>query len=179
MFSRVFILLVITSTSVASTQERKSQWKRIFPPDQSFTFLLPENPSFSTKTLNGKEGRVELNDWVLKSRKARPLMHFSHSTCSTAIPAEEACEARIDAAQEATIEELKGRVISVKRFQLREHPGKEIRLKLPDGRFAQVRFVAVRKHVFTLLVVGKKAELESFEARVFFRSFRLRGAGPQ
>ncbi len=167
------VLLLVHSQIVVAQESSKPKWSRVLPADRFFTILLPGKPSRTTKTLDGKEGKVELQDWIVARTKTLPLFQFTHSTCPTADPNPKACQARLRSAQTIALEEMKGQLISVRHFRLLTHPGKELRFKLRDGRFAFVKFLAVREHLFELLVVGTKEEMERREVRIFFRSFRL------
>jgi hypothetical protein len=166
--SNIRAILLISSLPLAGFQFAAAQeWHTYSYPDDGFSINAPAQPVVSMQDVSGKEGTVEMHNYLLDMGTAA----FYASTSNDAMLPNSDPEEALKGAEQGAVDNLHGRLLSEKRIALGSYPGVEMEADSQSAHFT-ARIYVVRSRLYLTLVVSAPGKPCPDAAR-FLDSFRL------
>ncbi|MFZ0394833.1 MAG: hypothetical protein WCF17_10495 [Terracidiphilus sp.] len=158
-----FSLLLLAGFQFAAAQE----WHTYSYPADGFSINAPAQPIASMQDVSGKDGTVEMHNYLLDMGTAALYASMSADAMQPNSDPEEA----LKGAEQGAVNNLHGRLLSEKRIALGSYPGVEMEADSESAHFT-ARIYIVRSRLYLTLVVSAPGRPYPDAAR-FLDSFRL------
>ncbi len=147
-------------------------WKEFSSKEGMFSVLLPGTPTVQTQKLNTRAGVLDLYFFVVEQDGFQYLV--SYNDYPEAMIREANADKVLDGARNGVVANVQGRLSSESRVWLAENPGRELRIKIPDGRQAmRTRLYFVKNRLYQVGVVSSEDGSASEDISKFLNSFKL------
>ena len=162
-----------------SPQSSQSVWQPFSSGEGGFTALFPGNPEIFQDMINTEQGRVELTGFrVVRPDEALYLIAYSNLPNGFNVSDNtEDVKSFFKGVIQGFMDEVEGEVISQSSISINNHPGRELKIQLPENTIARYRVYAINNRLYQLLVATPKEQHLQESIAGFFKSFQLTTLG--
>lgn len=166
------MLALLAGCQTAPQTQMPAGWKEVTG-DGAFSVSMPGTPHESTKTAPVNSGSVALHLFVVDKGKSRYM--FAYNDFKSNMEEPQIVGTILDVSAKGITSALHGKLESENNISLQNHPGRELKIALPDGeRLLRCRIFAVGNRVYYAEVSMPVAEYDSKDILTFLNSFKLK-----
>lgn len=142
-------------------------------PIGGYRVFLPGKPKQERSTIKSKSGPQEMIQVSLHDAQAG--IHYSVTYTEFVGRTFSDVEKAMDAGRDGAVSNVDGTVLSEKKLQLGEHPGRDVVIAIPKFPSIRMRmhFFVIGQKVYQVMVGGSENQIYGPEAKRFFESFQL------
>lgn len=165
------VVLLFTVLAASARGDDSSQWKEFVAKEGQFKVSMPGAPKQNKLDTESDFGKGVLYMNVVVAGKTMYAANYSD------FPAEvkkATLKQVYDSSRDGAVTNMDGKLVSEKDVKLGEHPGREIRIDVAEGkRLFRVRVYLVDQRLYQVVVFGTPEAATSKEADKFLDSFKL------
>ena len=166
------LVLGLTLPLLASQTAPPADWRIFAPKDGSFTVAVPNTPK--EKKLRVKLAADTVDVTLYSCDGAGDVTFVVGVTEYPDQAVRDNADRRLRHAQEAAVENAKGKLFHKKEITLSGYPGREVWIETAD-KLIHVRLFAVRQRLYQTMAIGPKEVMEeNKEVAGFMDSFKLK-----
>lgn len=150
-----------------SQSDKRFEIKTFTPTDKSFSVDLPGTPSESSEPPR-QRGIDSMKSYQLRANSHNYLIQ---SMVFSKVPDDRT--ALLNQVRDNFLQDTRKVLVSEEPVTSGELSGREIRIKLPDGRYQYIRMMFVGSHLYVLLIQAPDGREDNPRVQAFFDSFHL------
>ena len=148
-------------------------WKEFSSKEGRFSVLVPGTPSEQTQKLDTGVGAIDLHFFVAEQDGFQYLV--SYNDYPDAMVREADADKVLDGARDGVVANVQGRLLNEVKVWLANYPGRELRIRIPEGRQAmRTRLYFVGNRLYQVGVLSAEDGAAADEVSKFLNSFKLR-----
>jgi hypothetical protein len=158
--------------SLQTLAQDTSGRKEFAPPEKDFSILLPSKPETKTQT-----GSTSTTTRYAAGSGAGAYV-VARQSYSVDVSKGRTVEEILDLGRDGAVSQMRGKLVSETKIKLQDkHPGRELRIALPDGQtIFRVRAYWANQRTYFVMVAGAATLVDSKDAKQFLDSFKVMDA---
>jgi hypothetical protein len=151
---------------------QRATWREFSSKEGRFSVLVPGTLSEQTQNLTTQAGAIDLHFFVVEQDGFQYLV--SYNDYPDAMVREANADKVLDGARDGVVANVQGRLLNEAKVWLADYPGRELRIKIPEGRQAmRTRLYFVGNRLYQVGVLSAEDGAAAEEIGKFLNSFKL------
>ena len=147
-------------------------WKEFSSKEGRFSVLVPGTPSEQTQNLDTGVGAIDLHFFIVEQDGFQYLV--SYNDYPDAMVREADADKVLDGARDGVVANVQGRLLNEVKVWLADYPGRELRIRIPEGRQTmRTRLYFVGNRLYQVGVLSAEDSAAADEISKFLNSFKL------
>ena len=147
-------------------------WREFSSKEGRFSVLVPDTPSEQTQNLNTGVGAIDLHFFIVEQDGFQYLVSYNDYPAAMAREAD--ADKVLDGARDGVVANVQGRLLNEVKVWLADYPGRELRIRIPEGRQAmRTRLYFVGNRLYQVGVLSAEDSAAADEVSKFLNSFKL------
>jgi hypothetical protein len=167
-FHRLLVVVVVLASCAAGRAE--DNFKSFTTNEGKFTVLMVGTPKEKKQVIKAAGSDTTLNFYVNEIDAKRALV-VSFNDLSAFPPS--AIDDILDKSTKSVNSALKGKVLSLTKISLGEHPGREVQIRMPDKGLYKAHILLVGNRLYQVIAVGPEEFMQSPPVAAYFKSFKV------
>ncbi len=169
-FAIILIVVIFYSASA-------NEWKEYYLENGDFSVEFPSDPEKKIQQIPSQYGILDMNMLTYTDGNSNFTASYTDYPLSSIVSVN--IDSFLNGARDGALKNTNGKLISEKVIQYKNHPGREIKFSLLDGKaMIRAKYYLVRNRLYQILVVAPPADLYNKNLQTFYDSFKLtEGAG--